>query len=147
MIRNTLLSLNHLVSARLRVSELIQPHPESLAPAERLRRVTLTQLKPPRRSILPGLAAAIAELLRLPRRLRWRLRRRSPRRRPIRCIEPEWVDQAESVIAKTAGDPHAEEEAVEALQLISGQALRHNVAKSATSETSVSVLSRPVHAN
>jgi hypothetical protein len=32
-------------------------------------------------------------------------------------IEPEWVDQAEAVIVKTAGDPHAEEEAVEALQI------------------------------
>ena len=32
-------------------------------------------------------------------------------------IEPEWVDQAEAVIARTAGDPHAEEEAVEALQV------------------------------
>ena len=32
-------------------------------------------------------------------------------------IETEWVDQAEATIAKTAGDPHAEEEAVEALQV------------------------------
>ena len=32
-------------------------------------------------------------------------------------IEPEWVDQAEKVIEQTAGDPHAQEEAVEALQV------------------------------
>lgn len=32
-------------------------------------------------------------------------------------IEPEWVEQAEATIARTAGDPHAEEEAVEALQI------------------------------
>jgi hypothetical protein len=32
-------------------------------------------------------------------------------------IEPEWVDQAEKVIEQTSGDPHAQEEAVEALQV------------------------------
>lgn len=32
-------------------------------------------------------------------------------------IEKEWVDKAEEVIGKTAGDPHAEEEAVEDLQI------------------------------
>jgi len=32
-------------------------------------------------------------------------------------IEPEWVDQAEQVIDHTAGDPYAEEEGVEALQI------------------------------
>ena len=32
-------------------------------------------------------------------------------------IEKEWVDKAEDVIEKTAGDPHAEEEAVEDLQI------------------------------
>jgi hypothetical protein len=32
-------------------------------------------------------------------------------------IEPEWVDQAESLIAQTAGNPYAEEEAIEALQI------------------------------
>jgi hypothetical protein len=35
----------------------------------------------------------------------------------VDVIEPEWVEQAESVIEKTAGDPHAEEAAVEALQV------------------------------
>ena len=32
-------------------------------------------------------------------------------------IEPEWVDKAESVIQETAGNPYAEEEAVENLQI------------------------------
>ena len=32
-------------------------------------------------------------------------------------IEPEWVNQAEATIIRTAGDPHAEEEAVEELQI------------------------------
>lgn len=32
-------------------------------------------------------------------------------------IEKEWVDRAEEVIAKTSGDPHAEEEAEEDLQV------------------------------
>ena len=32
-------------------------------------------------------------------------------------IEPEWVDAAESVVSQTAGDPHAEENAVEELQV------------------------------
>lgn len=35
----------------------------------------------------------------------------------VDVIEKEWVDKAEEVIAKTAGDPHAEEEAVEDLQI------------------------------
>lgn len=32
-------------------------------------------------------------------------------------VEPEWVDAAEQAIAQTAGNPYAEEEAVEALQI------------------------------
>ncbi len=32
-------------------------------------------------------------------------------------IEKEWVDKAEQVVEKTTGDPHAEEEAVEDLQI------------------------------
>jgi len=32
-------------------------------------------------------------------------------------VEPEWVDAAEQVITQTAGNPHAEEEAVENLQI------------------------------
>lgn len=32
-------------------------------------------------------------------------------------IEKEWVDRAQEVIDQTAGDPHAEEEAVEDLQI------------------------------
>ncbi len=32
-------------------------------------------------------------------------------------VEPEWVDAAEQVIAQTAGNPHAEEEGFEALQV------------------------------
>ncbi|MBW4061432.1 hypothetical protein HJC99_02580 [Candidatus Saccharibacteria bacterium] len=49
----------------------------------------------------------------------------------VDVIEPEWVDQAESVIAKTAGDPHAEEEAVEALQVdYLAKRYGHNIAKS-----------------
>jgi hypothetical protein len=35
----------------------------------------------------------------------------------VDVIEKEWVDKAEEVIAKTAGNPHAEEEAVEDLQI------------------------------
>jgi hypothetical protein len=35
----------------------------------------------------------------------------------VDVIEKEWVDKAEDVIKKTAGDPHAEEEAVEAMQV------------------------------
>jgi hypothetical protein len=35
----------------------------------------------------------------------------------IDVIEKEWVDKTEAIIAKTAGDPHAEEEAVEDLQI------------------------------
>lgn len=35
----------------------------------------------------------------------------------VDVIEKEWVDQAEAVIRQTAGDPYAEEEAVEALQI------------------------------
>lgn len=35
----------------------------------------------------------------------------------VDVIEKEWVDKAEEVIAKTAGDPRAEEEAVEDLQI------------------------------
>lgn len=32
-------------------------------------------------------------------------------------VEPEWVDAAEQTIARTAGNPYAEEEAVEGLQI------------------------------
>jgi len=32
-------------------------------------------------------------------------------------IEKEWVDKADEVVAKTAGQPHAEEDAVEDLQI------------------------------
>lgn len=35
----------------------------------------------------------------------------------VDVIEKEWVDKADEIIKKTAGDPHAEEEAVEALQV------------------------------
>lgn len=35
----------------------------------------------------------------------------------VDVIEKEWVDQAEAIIAKTVGDPHAEEEAIEDLQI------------------------------
>jgi hypothetical protein len=35
----------------------------------------------------------------------------------VDVIEKEWVDQAEAVVKRTEGDPHAEEEAVEALQV------------------------------
>ena len=35
----------------------------------------------------------------------------------VDVIEKEWVDKAEEVIEKTAGNPHAEEEAVEDLQI------------------------------
>ena len=35
----------------------------------------------------------------------------------VDVIEKEWVDKAEEVIGKTAGNPHAEEEAVEDLQI------------------------------
>ena len=35
----------------------------------------------------------------------------------VDVIEKEWVDQAESIIQKTAGDPHAEEEQIEDLQI------------------------------
>lgn len=35
----------------------------------------------------------------------------------VDVIEKEWVDKAEEVIAKNAGDPHAEEEAIEDLQI------------------------------
>lgn len=35
----------------------------------------------------------------------------------VDVIEKEWVDQAEAIIARTAGDPHAEEEAIEDLQI------------------------------
>lgn len=34
----------------------------------------------------------------------------------VDVIEKEWVDKAQEVVKKTAGDPHAEEEAVEDLQ-------------------------------
>lgn len=35
----------------------------------------------------------------------------------VDVIEKEWVDKAEHIIEKTKNDPHAEEEAVEALQV------------------------------
>lgn len=35
----------------------------------------------------------------------------------VDVIEKEWVDKAEAVIMKTAGDPHAEEEQIEDLQI------------------------------
>lgn len=35
----------------------------------------------------------------------------------VDVIEKEWVEKAEEVVKKTAGDPHAEEEAVEDLQI------------------------------
>ncbi len=35
----------------------------------------------------------------------------------VDVIEKEWVDKAEAIIAKTAGDPHAEEEAIEDLTI------------------------------
>ncbi len=35
----------------------------------------------------------------------------------VDVIEKEWVDQAEKVIEQTKNDPHAEEEAVESLQI------------------------------
>ncbi len=35
----------------------------------------------------------------------------------VDVIEKEWVDKAEALVKMTAGDPHAEEEAVEALQI------------------------------
>ena len=35
----------------------------------------------------------------------------------IDVLEPEWVARADEIIIQTAGDPHAEEEAVEALQV------------------------------
>jgi hypothetical protein len=35
----------------------------------------------------------------------------------VDVIEKEWVDRAEQVVAATADDPHAEEEAVEDLQI------------------------------
>lgn len=35
----------------------------------------------------------------------------------VDVIEKEWVDKAEQIVAQTAGDPHAEEEAVEDLQI------------------------------
>lgn len=35
----------------------------------------------------------------------------------VDVIEKEWVDKAQDVVKKTAGDPHAEEEAVEDLQI------------------------------
>lgn len=35
----------------------------------------------------------------------------------VDVIEKEWVDKAEDIIAKTAGDPHAEEEAIEDLTI------------------------------
>ena len=34
----------------------------------------------------------------------------------VDLIEPEWVNKAEEVVMRTAGNPHAEEEAVERLQ-------------------------------
>lgn len=35
----------------------------------------------------------------------------------VDVIEKEWVDKAEAIIASTAGDPHAEEEAIEDLTI------------------------------
>ena len=35
----------------------------------------------------------------------------------VDVIEKEWVDKIESTLLKTAGDPHAEEEAIEDLQI------------------------------
>jgi hypothetical protein len=35
----------------------------------------------------------------------------------VDVIEKEWVDKTEDIIAKTAGDPHAEEEAIEDLTI------------------------------
>lgn len=35
----------------------------------------------------------------------------------VDVIEKEWVDQAEAAVKSTEGDPHAEEEAIEALQI------------------------------
>lgn len=35
----------------------------------------------------------------------------------VDVIEKEWVDAAEQIVKKTAGDPHAEEEAIEDLQI------------------------------
>jgi hypothetical protein len=35
----------------------------------------------------------------------------------VDVIEPEWVDKAEQVVAQTAGNPFAEEEGIENLQV------------------------------